>query len=489
MLYLLRHIAVRLWISLLVGSLLVFTLFSLISARTGLETIFWGATVSFVVFYFIIGWVCDTLGMRWVNILIREAGIWERAGNYRQAEKIYRKAISLFDSFLISPFARREKLDELSARMARFYLASRKKDRMADRFISTYLEMHPEDEEVSEIWLQSSDNQKSLLKTHGELALKLGEAQPGNKDLQTLLARAYLLSERSDFPALKTYRRIIEDDAIDDRQLLAAIARRFFEDRLADRWALKAYLAVFKQDRTKTWPLKGIAACLDGQAVNGQRSPVFREAEALLSQIDADQLKMLREGFQPTMPATRKKEPKVRNTIEAAKTWALTALTGIKFFSNGLFKLSGLIRSVLAGIFQSIRARQLTQPILKWATVGIAGAVLVVLVINTASHLIQTRQTPGPAPSPPSETPPVITDPFTIQVAAYLKVEHAEKFVATLKNLNLDAYYTKAKSTKSTWYQVRISHFPTKEDARLYGESLKSKGIIDDFYVANYQRP
>jgi cell division septation protein DedD len=74
-------------------------------------------------------------------------------------------------------------------------------------------------------------------------------------------------------------------------------------------------------------------------------------------------------------------------------------------------------------------------------------------------------------------------------VAAYIKKEHAQKYVAELKALKLDAYWTEAKGVKTQWYQVRLSHFPDKASARTYGETLKAKGIIDDFYVANYQQP
>jgi cell division protein FtsN len=82
-----------------------------------------------------------------------------------------------------------------------------------------------------------------------------------------------------------------------------------------------------------------------------------------------------------------------------------------------------------------------------------------------------------------------VTDPFTIQVAAYLKSEHAHRYVAQLKKNGLDAYWTLAVSANKKWYQVRISHFADKQSARQYGESLKAKGIIEDFYVANYRRP
>ena len=67
--------------------------------------------------------------------------------------------------------------------------------------------------------------------------------------------------------------------------------------------------------------------------------------------------------------------------------------------------------------------------------------------------------------------------------------EYAHRYVALLKKHGLDAYWTQAVSANKKWYQVRISHFADKQSARHYGESLKTKGIIDDFYVANYRRP
>jgi cell division septation protein DedD len=83
--------------------------------------------------------------------------------------------------------------------------------------------------------------------------------------------------------------------------------------------------------------------------------------------------------------------------------------------------------------------------------------------------------------------PPVeAQDPFTLQVAAYLSLDYAKRYVADLKKQGLDAYWSTAVSGQKKWYQVRISHFATKEEALQLGESLKTKGLIDDFYVANY---
>jgi hypothetical protein len=137
-------------------------------------------------------------------------------------------------------------------------------------------------------------------------------------------------------------------------------------------------------------------------------------------------------------------------------------------------------------LYRQIRNYQHLKVVLKWGGIGIAVLGFGILAVNTVSFLIK------PKPEiPVQEVPPVVvvTDPFTLQVAAYIKKEHALRYVGELKALGLDAYWTEAKGIKTQWYQVRLSHFPDKASARTYGESLKAKGIIDDFYVANYERP
>ncbi|MDH3878811.1 MAG: SPOR domain-containing protein, partial [Desulfobacterales bacterium] len=117
--------------------------------------------------------------------------------------------------------------------------------------------------------------------------------------------------------------------------------------------------------------------------------------------------------------------------------------------------------------------------------VGLSTAV-VVLVINTVGHLVKTET---PVAQKIEKAPEKITDPFTLQVAAYLKPVHAKKFVENLKKQDLDAYWREAISADKKWYQVRVSHFPDKKSAKDFGESLKAKGIIDDYYVANFVAP
>jgi septal ring-binding cell division protein DamX len=107
-------------------------------------------------------------------------------------------------------------------------------------------------------------------------------------------------------------------------------------------------------------------------------------------------------------------------------------------------------------------------------------------VVNTVRHLVKVEM---PVAEKVEKAPEIITDPFTLQVAAYLKPGYAKKYVGQLKKQNLDAYWREAISGDKKWYQVRIAHFPDKKSARDFGESLKAKGIIDDYYVANYVSP
>jgi hypothetical protein len=105
-----------------------------------------------------------------------------------------------------------------------------------------------------------------------------------------------------------------------------------------------------------------------------------------------------------------------------------------------------------------------------------------------AFDLFDRAPAPPPSVQPAPPAAAAATDPYTLQVAAYLKPEYALKLVEELKRKGLDAYWTETSSGGKLWYQVRISHFPDQESARNYGRNLKWKGLIDDFYVTNYVR-
>ncbi|MBF0204275.1 MAG: SPOR domain-containing protein, partial [Desulfamplus sp.] len=115
---------------------------------------------------------------------------------------------------------------------------------------------------------------------------------------------------------------------------------------------------------------------------------------------------------------------------------------------------------------------------------------IVIIFANTLSHMFHT-----PIPPPPSTSKAVIEDvevqvipmkKFTIQIAAYLVKSHAEQYLKKLEKKGISGgKITSAEGGGKTWYLIRVGEYETKDDATAYGNSLKSQGIVKDFFVDN----
>ena len=480
----LRHMAIRIWLTILVGSLAALAALPAIQMPLGLEWAFALAAPVFVAVFFAIGWLFNRFGLNRVQHLINEASVWERAGKASQAEKLLRKAVAVFDSFLISPFNKEKRACGLTGHMARFYLTQTKISPEAEDAIVTYLKMRPEDQAVAEAWLQRIENKDRDQKEIEDLLYSLGKTQSANPTIQASIARRYISTGRTDFQALQTYRRFIENNKAIDGRIIIHMAELLFKKRRTEPWALQAYLTAYKLDRKRRHLIHGLAACLHGTHADSTDSASFKEASALLSKIDKTSLVKMVAKFKSAAPPAEKLDTHPKTSI--VKTLATATLWATRTLTTGIVSAMTLSAGMLTTTYGRIRGFHALRPVLRWAALCLAGAGLIILVINTATHLMQNRPEPEEIKALPTV---VVTDPYTLQVAAYLKTEHADKYVAQLKSMGLDAYWTKAQGAKSKWYQVRLSHFADKASARAYGDSLKAKGIIDDFYVANYQRP
>ena len=450
----------------------------------GLEWAFALAVPFFVAMFYAIGWLFNRFGLNLIQRFVNEAAVWERAGKPPQAEKLFRKAVAVFDSFLISPLNKERRARGLMGHMARFYLTQTDISPEGGDAILAYLKMQPEDRAVAEAWLQHLENWDRDPKEIEGLLFSIGKSQRNNPTIQTLIARRYLSDGRTDFQALQTYRRFIENNKTPDEILIIQMAELFFKKRRMDAWALPAYITAYKLDRKRRHLILGIAASFYGTQTDNTDSAHFKEARVLLSKIDETALKKKVAEFKPAASPAEKPERSPRTSL--VETLVTPMLGAARTLTTGITSAVTLSVAMIRAMVRRIQRYPKLKPILRWTAMGLAGAGLAILVINTTGYLMQSRPEPEKVEAPPAV---VITDPYTLQVAAYLKIEHAETYVAELKDLDLDAYWTKAQGAKSKWYQVRISHFADKASARAYGDSLKAKGIIDDFYVANYQRP
>jgi hypothetical protein len=478
----LRHISFRLWIAIFLGVAVSLAVLPLVQSRIGFEWILLPVSIILLLVYVGTGWVLNHWALSAVDRLVLEAGSYERDGMYREAEDAFQRALAVFDSFLISPFVKRKASSELGARMARFYLASTGRDQASEAFLVSYLHTNPYDEEVAEHWLHRIESLRGLKEEHQDLASRLGSALPQNNYIQSVLARFYLLMERTDFPALQAYRRVFEGDDPLSAEFVNELARVLVKDKRVDEWALEVYLRALEHNGDQEECLRGLAACVNWLPETARNRQLLRTAHQHLAGIEEDALNNMIIGFSPPVPPPSDKRPETRTGIKprAILVAMIRALYG--YPASMVHGITGRVRYAIDLVQQSKKARRISTGIILAAlAIGVGG-----LVVNTVGHLVVTEKAADKKSEPATA---VITDPFTLQVGAYLKLEYAKQFVEQLKKQGLDAYWTEAVRGQKKWYQVRLSHFADKKSARDFGEILKSKGFIEDYYVANYRRP
>jgi len=116
-------------------------------------------------------------------------------------------------------------------------------------------------------------------------------------------------------------------------------------------------------------------------------------------------------------------------------------------------------------------------------------AVMVYLILS-----IPPEVNPGVALVP--ETQPVVkpkTDnieselPYTVQVAALPQRQAAFRRIEDLRAAGVDAYYVITQRGDASWYRVRFGHYASTREANLVADSLKSLGVIEEYFVAGFE--
>jgi hypothetical protein len=459
MLSFLKHIAVRIWLTVLLGGVTCLWALPTFQARIGLEWALLPVAIIIVTAFMLIGWVSTRWGLSTVERLIHEAGGFERDGMVSEAENRFRRAVAVFDSFLISPLIKKQKSGTLTARVARFYLARAGRSYESEVFLVSYLQSNPEDEEVAENWIQQIESRGGLREEHQELAYLIGSAQPKNRAIQSTLARAPV-------------------------EFLKNLANLFLRERRADEWALEIYLQAIGESRHQSEILRGVAACVRWISLTERNKPLLQRAYTYLEGMDPAEIKKMSVGFKPPVPPSDQRV--IQRPAQKRQTFFQTAAAVLNTFYEDLTALPlWIFQQIRSWVRWAMRSRKSRRVLTGMLLAGLTAAVIV-MVINTVGHLIKSET---PVAQKIEKAPEAITDPFTLQVAAYLKPGYAKTYVEKLKKQGLDAYWREAISANKKWYQVRVSHFPDKKSARDFGEALKAKRIIDDYYVANFIAP
>jgi hypothetical protein len=476
-LHLLRRLSLCLWGALLVAGLGSFWVLSLLQPAVSVAAAPVLAAGLLAAGFAVVAWASNRLGLGRVQGLMRRAERAARDGLKREAESAFQRALGLLDGAWVSPSTRRRMRLPLAGRIARHYLSENRLDAAAEDFIVRYLYARPEDEEVAEHWVRQAERQAALGEDCQDLADRIADAHPRHSAIQTAVARLCLAAERTDYPALQTYRRACGAGGGAPAELCADLERLFRKEGRSDEWPRPAP----RRADAGPAPVRSPLRVPDDEPTEFDASLPAEEEDAAFRMDGAG-------------AGTDDEEEGARGSLVSEprrfRVWmsalARTVAAGLGSLAGGLRQWSSLATGRLQALLRSAGVRRVL------ASALILGAVAAVAVGIGWMALNEADDVPAPGAPPvaalPSGPAPAAPDQFALQVAAYLRQDYALKLVDDLKKKGLKAYWIETASSGKTWYQVRIAPFPDPQSAREFGRDLKWRGVIDDFYVTSASR-
>ncbi len=420
----LRAVFVRLWLTTLVAVPLCFY------AMPWIRQIFPGmGPVPFAlgvvtVCYGIIGFLMHFFGKRRIECLIREAHMWERAAIFNKAKKKYLQAVRIYDSFLLSPVSAGKIKKRLTGALARFYLTFNRENGVFRQAVFVYLTTNPRDDILAHLWLKRLCADGSVNDQEQDLLTRLAEIHHASPQLLPLLTRLFLDLGRLDFIAKQVYARALAEPVL------------------------------------KTIYEKDINALL-------------QDSEPQLEKVAAHSIQDRQQRFAP--PSDQKR---LQDLWLHLCTVILRLIQRIR---EGVILCLGFVTRHSGRILTRIQVKDRWRFYLKAGILGAVSLWMIGFMYNTISHLRASKAVDEIEVIIEKKIP----KPFTIQVAAYLKASHADKYLKVLEQQNVDARIKKTDGGGKIWYLVQVSEFADKEDATAYGNQLKQKNIIEDFFVSN----
>jgi hypothetical protein len=479
-LHLLRRLSLCLWGAVLVAGLGSFWVLSLLQPAVSVAAAPVLAAGLLAAGVAAVAWASDRLGLGRVQRLMRRAERAERDGLKREAETAFQRALGLLDGAWVSPGTRRRMMLPLAGRIARHYLSENRLDAAAEDFIARYLHARPEDEEVAEHWVREAERQGALREDRQDLADRLADAHPRHAAIQMAVARLCLAAERTDYPALQTYRRACGADGGAPAEFCAELERLFRKQGRSDEWSRPAPR---RAGAAGPAPARSPLPVPDDEPAEFEASPPAEDEDAAF-RMDGAGAGADDEEEEDARGSLISGPPRFRVWMSAL---ARPVAAGLESLAGRLRQWSCIATGRLQGLLRSAGLRRALAPavILGAAAIAVVGIGWVVLNEADAPEPAPGAPPFAALPSGPASAAP---DQFALQVAAYLRQDYALKLVEDLKKKGLKAYWIETAGSGKTWYQVRIAPFPDPQSAREFGRDLKWKGVIDDFYVTSASR-
>ncbi|WP_321494620.1 SPOR domain-containing protein [uncultured Desulfobacter sp.] len=471
MMRIVRHISVRFWLTTLMVLPSGFILFPKLSGWLSDMP----ATVFIALMYVVcglgLGIFMDLAGLWKIKGLVRDAQLWERSGIASRAEKKFIRAVRIYDSAWISPWAARRVKPMLTSSLARFYLASGSKRREIQGAAGVWLAQNPKDESLARFWLERLQDQDVSRTSTQSILTALADNWYADSDLCRILVGIFLDQGRLDFSARRLYRSFLNIIYMAGKDKNLSDQDQEREERIREMMSEKLGTPEPDTIPSRPEPDSGTLGDVRGDLASFTPGDLAGnlESDGMLESFGEQPLEYGPAGW-------RREQDIYAGKNSSGRMSALMSGIGRKTAGGGSFIAAGTGRAKYA-VLNLIQARE------KWWSrvrgIMIAGLALWLIFFawGTFSHMFKTTEQPA------QQIKVAIPKPFTIQVVAYRKKAHAEQYMEALAQKGLETSIKVADGGGKTWYLVRISEFTDQNSAQAYGNRLKADHIIDEFFV------
>jgi hypothetical protein len=445
MIRLVGNYSLRLWIIVLLAGPVCFYFMPLIlQVFPGVHPAMSGG-VLLVFIGVVIGVSLDFIGRKQIETMIKEGEIWERTGILSRAEQTYDKAVRIYDTFLLSPLFAKKLGIRLTGTLARFSLTAGIEKPHLKLASAVYLKTRPGDETLAGLWLGQLKKDGLAGAVEQEVLTALADIHYTHKNLVIPLADVLLDLGRMDYSAKRVYKALLDAPPV---------------------------LEIKTAYREKIHGLLGAQADGGSGGPGGPGGPGgARESLEILENNAIGRV------VSKSLHSIGLK----KRFLNLASAFFTTATNVMKLVAETTASFLSFCILSFSRVIVLLRERERLRFYLRAGAMGILSVWLLFFMGNTISHILNSRA----VEKEPRMIEIQIPKPFTIQVAAYLKQAHADRYAAVLNKKGIVPTITSVKGGGKTWYVVRLSEFADKASASAFGKKLKDKKIIDDFFVSN----
>jgi len=395
-----------------------------------------------------VSWLLTREGLRRFEFLHQKGRALIESENPAEIHEALRLMLRVLESGLLSNHLK----DQLSRRLLRsyfpFYAGHTDSKEFREQLLLA-LKQRVRSEEAYNALKAHVLIQSPLTLEVAELAEELLEIKPEDSSLATFFAQHFLAEKKIHFRAEYFYQQILAQRGPLSPAIVQLCLERILQQNRHDDFAAWCCVRAFEQHGGGEERLRQSLFHLHRRMELLQRNDeLSRKVAECFAKIPVDEI------LQWEAPAVQQRQAslpfRVQRVAYALHEYGLDLLT--------------LIRREW-----------------RWAIAGGAG-VLIAAVLYVALPSASSKKLAV-------ESAPVEDENnrkyFSLQVGAVKNLRSAEKHLSPLTARGLEVYLLEPQSQRG-WYRIRVGKYRSQNEARFAADSLKSAGIISDYFVSNY---